>query len=137
VGGGFTGLWAALQAKEEDPSRDVVLLEATRISQGASGRNGGFADPSLTHGLYNGMRHFPDEIDRLEALGAENYAGFLDSIERHGIDARVDQTGVLSVANVPYQVADMEEYAELLKRFEPETLFLDREALCAQLDSPT
>ena len=28
VGGGFTGLWTALLAKERDPSRDVVVLEA-------------------------------------------------------------------------------------------------------------
>ena len=28
IGGGFTGLWTALQAKEADPDRDVVLLEA-------------------------------------------------------------------------------------------------------------
>ncbi len=29
VGGGFTGLWAAIQAKEADPGREVVLVEAT------------------------------------------------------------------------------------------------------------
>ena len=28
VGGGFTGLWAALHAKADDPGRDVVVLEA-------------------------------------------------------------------------------------------------------------
>ena len=42
VGGGFTGLWAAIQALEEDPSRDVVVLEGDRVGWGASGRNGGF-----------------------------------------------------------------------------------------------
>src|SRR5580692_6818028 len=42
VGGGFTGLWAALHAKADDPGRDVVLLEAGTIGCGASGRNGGF-----------------------------------------------------------------------------------------------
>jgi monoamine oxidase len=31
IGGGFTGLWAALQAKEDDPARDVVLLEQTAM----------------------------------------------------------------------------------------------------------
>ena len=28
IGGGYTGLWTALQAKEADPDRDVVLVEA-------------------------------------------------------------------------------------------------------------
>ena len=42
VGGGFTGLWAALHAKAEDPARDVVVLEADTVGHGASGRNGGF-----------------------------------------------------------------------------------------------
>jgi NADPH-dependent 2,4-dienoyl-CoA reductase/sulfur reductase-like enzyme len=28
VGGGFTGLWAALRAKERRPDLDVVLIEA-------------------------------------------------------------------------------------------------------------
>jgi monoamine oxidase len=28
VGAGFTGLWAAVQAKQERPEREVVLLEA-------------------------------------------------------------------------------------------------------------
>ena len=41
VGGGFTGLWAAMQAKEQMPDLDVTLIEATEIGEGASGRNGG------------------------------------------------------------------------------------------------
>src|ERR1700744_4565922 len=35
VGGGFTGLWAALHAKADDPGREVVLLEAETIGFGA------------------------------------------------------------------------------------------------------
>ena len=72
VGGGFTGLWAAVQAVEEEPARDVVLLEADAVAEGASGRNGGFADPSLTHGLSNGLHHFPGEMESIEKLGSEN-----------------------------------------------------------------
>ena len=75
VGGGFTGLWAALHAKADDPGRDVVLLEAETIGFGASGRNGGFAIGSLTHGLENGLARFGDEIELLERLGRENLAG--------------------------------------------------------------
>jgi hypothetical protein len=29
---GFTGLWAAIQAKEADPSLDVVLVEAGKVA---------------------------------------------------------------------------------------------------------
>ena len=54
IGGGFTGLWTALQAKQADPNRDVILLEAGEIAIGASGRNGGFCAASLTHGIDNG-----------------------------------------------------------------------------------
>src|SRR4051794_25180196 len=50
VGGGFTGLWAALQAKADDPAREIVVLEAGGLGSGASGRNGGFVVASLTHG---------------------------------------------------------------------------------------
>lgn len=42
VGGGFTGLWAALALKRREPSLGVVLLEADVCGGGASGRNGGF-----------------------------------------------------------------------------------------------
>ena len=47
VGGGYTGLWAALLAKQDDPSRDVILLEGDRCGWAASGRNGGFCAASL------------------------------------------------------------------------------------------
>lgn len=43
VGGGFTGLWTALELKRRSPSTDVVVVEADICGAGASGRNGGFA----------------------------------------------------------------------------------------------
>ena len=55
VGGGFTGLWAALLAAEADPGRSIVLLEADTLGWAASGRNGGFCSASLTHGFGNGL----------------------------------------------------------------------------------
>lgn len=42
VGGGFTGLWTALEIKRLSPSTDVTLVEADVCGAGASGRNGGF-----------------------------------------------------------------------------------------------
>ena len=35
VGGGYSGLWTAVIAKERDPGRDVVLVEAQRIGWAA------------------------------------------------------------------------------------------------------
>ena len=63
VGGGFTGLWAALLAA---PDEDVLLLEGDRCGWAASGRNGGFLDASLTHGLENGLARWPEEMERLD-----------------------------------------------------------------------
>ena len=59
VGGGYTGLWTAIIAKERDPSRDVVLIDAAEIGSAASGRNGGFMESSLTHGIANGQAALP------------------------------------------------------------------------------
>src|SRR5215217_521702 len=39
VGGGFTGLWTALRAKERRPDRRVLLLESGRLAEQATGRN--------------------------------------------------------------------------------------------------
>lgn len=70
VGGGFTGLWAALVAAER--GSEVALLEGDRCGCGASGRNGGVLEASLTHGLENGLSPipFPPEPLRYAAVQA-------------------------------------------------------------------
>ena len=69
VGGGYTGLWTALHAARRNPGQRIVLIEANRIGWAASGRNGGFVDASLTHGIENGKSRWPNEIDTLERDG--------------------------------------------------------------------
>jgi len=137
VGGGFTGLWAALQAKEDDPDRRVLVLEATSIGDGASGRNGGFSDASLTHGIFNGLKHFQGEFEAIERVADKNFEGFVSSIERLEIDARLERNGVLDVATAEYQVDDLREYVEESARFGKDVEFLDRDAVRAEVDSPT
>jgi glycine/D-amino acid oxidase-like deaminating enzyme len=137
VGGGLTGLWAAVEALRADPRRSVAVLEGERIAFGASGRNGGFCDSSLTHGLANGLSRFPDEMERLEELGRENLAGIVAAIDELGIDARYEPVGVLDVATREHEVEDLEEHAEELRRFGHEGEWLDREAVRAEIDSPT
>jgi len=117
--------------------RSVVLLEGERIAFGASGRNGGFCDSSLTHGLANGLSRFPEEMERLEELGRENLAGLVAAIDELGIDARYEPVGVLDVATREHEVADLEEHAQELRRFGHEAQWLDRDAVRAEIDSPT
>jgi glycine/D-amino acid oxidase-like deaminating enzyme len=137
VGGGYTGLWAAIQAKELDPGRDVVLLEQDSVGFGASGRNGGFCDSSLTHGLRNGVERFPEEIQKIERLAAENFVGIYDTIHGHGIDCDWTPTGTMGVAVQPYQVEQLRRAEELYRSFRQPVRFLNGEEVRAEVDSPT
>ena len=135
VGGGLTGLWTALQAAEE--GKAVVLLEGERLAFGASGRNGGFCDASLTHGLGNGRERWPAELETLERLGRENLAGIEATIRDHGIDCGWEPTGTIAVATAPHQLPWLEEEAEALRGFGWETELLDRDGVRAHVNSPT
>jgi glycine/D-amino acid oxidase-like deaminating enzyme len=132
VGGGYTGLWTALLAKEADPSRSVVLLEAESVAWAASGRNGGFCEASLTHGPANGLSRFPDEFEELERLGRRNLRELQDAVERYGIDCELEPTGQLNVATQQYQVADLRAEAQ-----RGGGRFLDRDEVRAEVASPT
>ncbi len=132
VGGGYTGLWTALHAAQRDPDQRIILIEADRIGWAASGRNGGFVEASLTHGLANGKARWPNEIDRLTEMGLENLDGMQDEIERLGLDVEWQRSGMLAVATEPHQVEWLREAAE-----EGEGSFLDRDAVQAAVHSPT
>ena len=137
VGGGFSGLWAALHAKTRDPQRHVVLLEGERIGSGASGRNGGFLSASITHGIENGLSRFADEMEALERIGLANFEGLRADLERHGIECDYEPVGELHVAVADDQVELLAEEAELLRRFGHEAELLDGDQIRTQIDSPT
>src|SRR5689334_1792962 len=137
VGGGFTGLWTALLAKERDPGRDVVLLEGRTAGWAASGRNGGFCSASLTHGLRNGLDRFPSEMATLERLGRENLDGIGRSVAEHGIDCSFERTGELTVATAPWQAEELREVPALAAQVGGSSQWLDADAVRAKVDSPT
>lgn len=137
VGGGYTGLWTALSAKEADPSRDVVLLEGRTCGWAASGRNGGFCAASLTHGLANGLSRFPDEMAALARLGAQNLDELEKALVRHGIDCGFERSGELAVATADYQLPLIAEDVAAARRLGDRVELLDRDALRAEVDSPT
>jgi len=136
VGGGYTGLWAALHAIRADPQRRIVLLEATRCGEAASGRNGGFLDASLTHGLGNGLARFPEEMRTLERLGQENFDGLAADVQRLSIDAELETPGYLSVAMEPHELAGLQAGAEQARQYGAETTVLSTEEVQAEVRSP-
>jgi len=136
VGGGFTGLWTALQAKEADPGRDVVLVEGRRVAWAGSGRNGGFCSASLTHGLANGQDRFPGELATLERFGRRNLDEIEKAVARYGIDCDFARTGELSVATQPWQLDGLRENAGLAARLGGYVRLMDAGQVRAELNSP-
>ncbi|WP_327044567.1 FAD-binding oxidoreductase [Microbispora sp. NBC_01189] len=137
VGGGFTGLWAAVLAKQENPACDVVLVEARSVAYGASGRNGGFIADSLTHGIGHGVRLWPSENAALLALGRANLAAIARFVDDHGIDADLRLVGKTTVAVAPHQVEELRRAEKLHREHGEDAVFLGRHEMRADVDSPT
>lgn len=137
VGGGFTGLWTALLAKEQDPAREVVLLEGGRVAEGATGRNGGFVAASLTHGLSNGLERFPEEMPTLLRLGHENLAAIEKTIDHYAIDCDFVRSGEIDVAVAEHQVDDLRDLVRRARDTGESMAFLDEAEVRARVNSPT
>ncbi|MGW0536226.1 NAD(P)/FAD-dependent oxidoreductase [Streptomyces sp. NPDC003032] len=139
VGGGYSGLWTALIAKERDPRREVVLVEGREAGWAASGRNGGFCAASLTHGISNGLSRWPGEIEKLEELGARNLDEIEAAVKRYAIDCDFERTGEIDVATEPHQVAELHEMYEEMSAhgLAGSAELLDADAVREQVDSPT
>lgn len=107
VGGGFTGLSAALHLAER--GYDVVLLEAGRVGSGASGRNGG----QLGSGQRLPQRRLERMVGEAQAralwdLAEEAKATVKGRIARHRIACDL-KPGVLMAAWKPQDAGYLEE----------------------------
>lgn len=88
VGGGYTGLSAALHLAEQ--GREVVVLEAQRVGAGASGRNGGQIVTGFSVNLTTIARKLGVSKARVLWDMAEGSKSLLiDTIERHGISCEM------------------------------------------------
>jgi glycine/D-amino acid oxidase-like deaminating enzyme len=137
VGGGFTGLWAALLAKRADPGRDVVLVEGGRVAEGATGRNGGFVSASLTHGLANGLDRWPDDMPTLLRLGHENLDAIETMVRDLGIECDFVRTGELDVAIEAHQLLSLKETAAQAQALGEDVQVLTAREVRRRVDSPS
>ena len=133
IGGGFTGLSAALHLAR-DHGADVHVLEAGHIGWGASGRNGGFCCLPATklsvsqmtqrHGEEETRRFFREQIEGMQLVES------LSESEAIDLDAQGD--GNYEVAHHPKAIPHLHEYAQALQsRFGIPTRRLDRDEFAA------
>jgi glycine/D-amino acid oxidase-like deaminating enzyme len=136
IGGGFTGLWTALLARERYPELDVVLVEAKTAGWAASGRNGGFCAASLTHGIGNGLERFGDEMPLLEKLGEQNLREIGETVARLGIDCDFRPVGEIGFATEDWQLDGLDEAAAASRQLGHDVSVLDAAGARAELNSP-
>jgi len=106
VGGGYTGLWTALELKRARPELEVVVLEAQFAGFGASGRNGGWLQSKIAGSRERYARRGGREgVLRLRRA----MLATLDEVERttaeEGIDCDLVRGGTLTVATTAPQEA--------------------------------
>lgn len=118
IGGGYTGLTAALHLARQGAS--VRLLEASRIANGASGRNGGQ--------VHNGFRHDsqwfesrlgPDFARQIGDLAIESRAHLDWLIRTYNIDVQY-QPGLLHLCHKKSYVAEARDHVDDVMSRHPE-----------------
>jgi glycine/D-amino acid oxidase-like deaminating enzyme len=132
VGGGFTGLWTALELKRASPTTGVVLLEAARCGDGASGRNGGFL-----HGYWASLPRLVELFGREQAVAlAHESTGVYDAVRALGEDVWLTEGGMLTVAIGPAHDAELEQAAAVAAGVgaPDEAVLIERDGL--SVDSP-
>ncbi len=129
VGGGCTGLSAALHAAEAGMS--VALLEGGRIGWGASGRNGGQIIPGLRKGAAELVQIYGRERARALfhlALEARDLVGYL--IGEHSIDCDLVEAGHLlgavKTGDIAHLEAEVRCLAEVMDYHDAEFLTADQ-----------
>lgn len=116
VGGGYTGLWTALQLKRQAPELDVVVLEADLCGAGASGRNGGCVLSWATK--YLTLQRLFGESEAIRLVKASEQA--IDDIgafcREHRIDCDFRGDGVLYTATAPVHIGSSDSVIGELER---------------------
>jgi len=138
VGGGFTGLWAALQIKRLAPDVDIVLIEREYCGAGASGRNGGWVNgwddilPKLV------SRFGEDAALWLVDASRRSLDDIRDTVREGQIDCDLAFQGGLTVALSPAQVDGILEAALLAREMGRDDYFriLDKAEAVALSGAP-
>ncbi len=112
IGGGFTGLAAAYYIRSQSPAKKVVLLEASRCGNGASGRNGAMM-LTLTDDRYMVLSSDMPLDKKIYDLTVDNAARLKKitaAVSSLAPDPEIESSGALQVLNTSSDVRDAERY---------------------------
>lgn len=134
VGGGFTGLSAALALAQRGAT--VVLLEAGRVAGEASGRNGGQCNTGLAH----------DYADLSARLGEQRARSYYDAyndavrtvdriISSENIECDFRRCGKLKLAAKPEHYGKLERAYESLRKVETDVRLVPAAELASEIGS--
>jgi glycine/D-amino acid oxidase-like deaminating enzyme len=101
IGGGYTGMWTAWHLLEDDPSAQVVLLEAGLCGHGPSGRNGGFCESMWLSAPIVRERFGDDPARALLEASSRSVADIGAWCAGNDVDAWFDQSGYMCVSTAP------------------------------------
>ncbi|MBB5222902.1 glycine/D-amino acid oxidase-like deaminating enzyme [Amaricoccus macauensis] len=136
IGGGFTGLSAALELARS--GQRVVLLEAEAVGWGASGRNNGQVIPTMTAAEPDALAaRYNAAGERFARLVGNSASVLFDIVRREGIEAEAEaeQAGWFQPAHSPGRVALSRARVEAWQRFGFPARLLDRAEATALLGS--
>ncbi len=114
IGGGFTGLWTALELKRRAPGTDVTVVEADICGAGASGRNGGFALTWWAHFEHLVSLCGPEAALQLAERAEQAVRSIGDFCKERGIEEAFSMKGWVWAATNPAQVGDWDKTVQLL-----------------------
>lgn len=117
IGGGFTGLWTALELKRRAPGTEVAVVEADICGAGASGRNGGFALTWWAHFEHLISLCDPEQAVALAQRAEQAVRSIGEFCAQRGIDDAFNLNGWIWAATNPSQVGAWEQTVRLLDRF--------------------
>ncbi|WP_127464709.1 FAD-binding oxidoreductase [Streptomyces sp. B27] len=116
VGGGFTGLWTALEIVRRAPGTDVVLIEADLCGSGASGANAGFLMPMWARFSSLVAIGGPEEARRIAEASARAVDEIIDFADEHAIDIGHRRGPWLLAASSPAQLGSWRQTLTDLRR---------------------
>ena len=131
IGGGFTGLSAALHLAESGAS--VAVLEAETPGWGASGRNGGFCCLGGSKLSTKAMlRKYGEDATRIYAEGEEAAVALVaELLQKHQIEADTHSRGETVLAHSPRALKQMKQQVDHISAAGEEVAFHSKAELAS------